>query len=170
MNRTTFRNDSPPVASRYRLHAYLLVELMGYIGMLAVATLIGTELFRATLRIWRDVPGQQAREASLDGALRRLRMDVWNATSIDLTNDHEFKVVTPDGSAVRWEWSSKSSGLMRSESTEAAATAWTNLGGSITFATRGPLLAVGVRDGAGDAPQEVVLASQIGILMEGRPQ
>lgn len=148
-----------------RRHAFTLLELIIVLGLVAFVTIVAANLFRATLRTWRESAATQAAQARFDQATGQLRRDLWSATAIDVPGPRTAVLQTPEG-RVQWD-AIDPGGLARSAAAGPADhRRWEHLG-DLTFAARGPTLVVQVEPNQQEAGGEMVLTSQ-SMLLAGR--
>ncbi|HEY2584792.1 MAG TPA: type II secretion system protein [Tepidisphaeraceae bacterium] len=150
---------------RRRYRGFTLLELIVVLGLVAFVSIIATNLFRATLRTWRESAAAQQAQGRFDQAIGQFRRDVWSATSMELPNPRTAILQTPEG---RVEWDAiDPAGLARVAAADPADhRRWEGLG-DLTFSARGPTLVVRVKPSPQEAGGEMVLTSQP-MLLAGR--
>jgi Tfp pilus assembly protein PilX len=91
---------------------YALVEILFVLGLLTIFAVVATRLFGSTVRVMHAAAEQQNTTSALDSALRALRRDVWNASSVAATDAHTLRIAQAEQSV---EWSVDADGnLVRS--------------------------------------------------------
>ena len=153
-----------PKASRRPLRAgFTLGHLLIALPLLAVFTLVSTQLLLATMRASTDVRTSAESAARLDGALHRLRADAWGATEISVQGG-SATLRLPGGSTVVWQSEPAAGRLVRTA--DGASTRWDGLPPGIGFAADAASLRVTVPNPAANRTDEVTMASQV--LLAGR--
>lgn len=149
-----------------RRRGFVLLEMLVVCGLIAIVGLISMQLFRATLRTWKDSANEQAVQSRFDLAIGQLRRDVWSATSIDAPDAGSI-AIHYRSETIHWR-TEQPTGLSRTADTDAYARHWSDLG-QITFESRGPMLVVHLAPTHEEAGGEMVLMSQ-SMLLAGRSQ
>lgn len=148
-----------------RRRGFTLIEIIVVLGMVAFVMIIATNLFRATLRTWRESAAAQQAQSRFDQAIGQFRRDVWSATSMEAPNPRTAILQTPEG---RVEWDAiDPAGLARVAAADPADhRRWEGLG-TLTFSSRGPTLVVRVKPNPQEAGGDMVMTSQP-MLLAGR--
>lgn len=149
-----------------RRRGFTLLEILVVIGLVAFVGLVSMQLFRATLKTWKNSADEQAVQSRFDLAIGQLCRDVWSATSIDAPNARSITIHNPAGT-VHWT-ANEPAGLSRTADRPDDARHWPDLG-KISFESRGPMLVVHLTPTHEEAGGEMVLMSQ-SMLLAGRPQ
>ena len=149
-------------ANRLQRGGFLFFELLFAIGMLAVASLLGAEVFRIASRAVSETVARQTSQLQLDQAMRHLRADVWDASALEPGDNHTLRIRTAGNEIIRW----KTNGALTRIAADAARNlSWDRINAKVTFAVRGPTVTVGVEEGP-NAVGHVVIISQ-GMLLQG---
>lgn len=157
-------NKYHPNASRPS-GGFLFIELLFAIGMLAVASLLGAEIFRTAGQALTEAARQQTSELQIDQALGQLRSDVWGASAMESSNGHVLLVRSAGRGDVRWEANSV---LARISPGDRPGLHWDRIDARITFDVHGPTLRVRVTQTSNEFA-DVVLVSQT-LLLQGAGQ
>jgi type II secretory pathway pseudopilin PulG len=81
---------------------FTLTEMLFILGMLAVAGLLTTRLFTASMRVIDQAPAARDRQTSIEHISMALRRDVWSASAIQLPDSRTIVLANPDGQTTRW--------------------------------------------------------------------
>jgi hypothetical protein len=134
-----------------------------YVGILAFIGVITMQVFRSTVRTWRETADRQSAQMRFDIALQRLRTDVWSASKIELADDHTLVLHFPTQTDVTWHSEDASTSLSRIATDKSESCRWERLG-KLAFTVKGPTVALHVAENSGDSEGEVVLMSQAMLL------
>lgn len=147
-----------------RRRGFTMPEMLVVIGLVAFVGLVSMQLFRATLRVWRQSADEQAAQARFDQAVGQLRRDVWSARSLQTPDAHSLEIQESAGT-VHWEADS-TEGLSRKSERHADDRRWTRLG-KLSFEASGPTLIVRLEPTHEEAGGRMVLISQT-MMLTGR--
>lgn len=100
-------------ASILRCRGFTVTEMLCILGILAVASWLGAQLFTASMKVIDRAPAMQDQHAALDYLSMTLRQDVWGAAKIEVVDARDVALTRPDGSTVRWQFSD--TGVIRTE-------------------------------------------------------
>jgi type II secretory pathway pseudopilin PulG len=139
-------------------------EMLVVIGLVAFVGLVSMQLFRATLRVWKQSADEQAAQSRFDQAVGQLRRDVWSATSFQTPDAHTLEIHDAAGT-VHWEPNS-TEGLSRKSDHPGDDRRWPSLG-NLSFEASGPTLIVRLEPTHEEAGGRMVLVSQ-SMLLAGR--
>ena len=155
-----------------------LIELIGYLGILAVAMLLLSEVFMMLMHVTKETTDRDVMIGRVDTAVDMLRRDVWSATEIKITppasrgpesaggaasagtSENRVEMKEPGGTIV---WQMGDDGLLtRSDGGTGPGHTWTWKDmPKVTFAVQGSVLVVQVDSGPGGGKHEqVTLISQ----------
>lgn len=144
---------------RHARSGFMLVELIACLALMAVLSLLVTEMTATSLRMVRQTQDRDTMIHRIDTAVAALRRDTWQATAIR-TTAHEVTLVQPNG-VVRWRVEPEGKLVRFQESPSADTRTWVGMP-DMTFAAEGNLLQVEVKSGPDGARREhVTLASQL---------
>jgi hypothetical protein len=145
-----------------RRRGFLLLELSMYVGILAVACGLATQIFFSTARVLRNTDAHQWAQQRFDSAIRQLRGDVWSASRVECPDDHTLVLHYPNQSVVRWDFDHRNKSLSRTSPEEPRLSRWGDLPG-LVFSSDGPALTVRAADEPGGGlvlPSQMMLAER----------
>jgi Tfp pilus assembly protein PilX len=163
--------------NRRRIHptatvrtGYSLTEILFVLGLLTIFAVVATRLFGSTVRIMYASADEQNTTSALDSAMRALRGDAWNASTLATPDPHSLRIAQAEQSV---EWSIDQEGnLIRStHPAKASATAqrWPGLGRHLAFESAGAAVNVRVLDQRQKPSAQVSLVSQVMLAREEKP-
>ncbi len=95
-------HHEPSEKSSMKRRGYMLMELVVYVALLAMFTLIASKLFITCMRLAQDTRKTQDAIWRFDGAIRQLRQDVWSSNHIKSQNKESVLLEQPNGPAIHW--------------------------------------------------------------------
>lgn len=149
-----------------RSGGFTLLEIIVVIGLVAVVGLVSTQVFVATLRVWKTSAREQATQSRFDLAVGQLRRDVWSASAIESPNPASLEIQNPAG-LIHWT-ADPQHGLRRSSDRPEDLRQWPELG-RMKFKAEGPMLNIRLEPTHEEAGGQMVLVSQ-SMMLAGRPQ
>ena len=149
------------MSRRGSLPAFMLVELMFVLGLLAVAALVATQIFLFNMRTTTRLSQQHQAQAQFDQAAAQLGRDVWAASSVASPQPQVLKLRLADGQEITWH-----AGRVLERASEAQVRRWDALSAEVAFEVRGPTVAIVVEPNHSDPGGRLVLISQA-MLLEG---
>jgi hypothetical protein len=84
--------------------AFMLHELLFVLGMLAVAALVASRLFTASMLSIDNARTVEDRQLTMDRLSATLRHDVWAATKIEMPNPQTLAISQPNDKSVHWRF------------------------------------------------------------------
>jgi type II secretory pathway pseudopilin PulG len=143
--------------------AFMLVELMFVLGLLAVVALVATQIFLFNMRTSTQLSQQHQAQAQFDQATAQLRRDVWGASSLESQTAQVLNVKLADGREVTWH-----AGKALERTSNSQSRRWDALDADIAFEVRGPTVAIAVEPHKSDPGGKLTLVSQAMLLQGAR--
>lgn len=140
---------------------YMMLVALAILGVFAV---VSSRLWLATLRTTQRAGEATTRAMRLDGMLRQLRQDVWNAKELRSEDPGPVTIVSPDSRTVVWRAADDGT-LTRSEGDESRR--WSEPGVKPSLRLDSPLVVLSITQGSD--VDELVLPSQLLLVKRGTP-
>ena len=149
-----------------RRRAYLLIEILVALSLMASFAAVGMKLIASTISIARTASADHNALLRQERLVDQVGRDVWSAESIVVSADgRSVQLKQSDGTATEWRGGLES-GLERVVADQPPQS-W-NGPGSFTFTAEGPVLVL--RQERHTMPTvEIRLASELMMLKEGQP-
>ena len=148
---------------RFR-RAFVLLEMLIAIGLLAVAGLIWIQILRMAAQVSNDMNQQQPAEMRIDQVLWELRNDIWSASALELRDPRWLTLKLRDGRSIDWRahalWSRELSGEQPRR--------WDPAVADLSFVVRGPVVLLHLKQKHG--PDEQVEFVSESMLLSERSQ
>jgi len=133
----------PPcqLVTSQRRRAFTLIEILVWVLLLAVVSVMLVQLFSLTTHATRDAQKRDTLLHRIDSAVAHLRKDAWAATKITTAADDDSSSVElppVDGPVVTWRYT-KDGKLSRTTVPPTGTQSWADLP-PVAFSAHGPLL------------------------------
>ena len=163
-----FAKPQAAKVNRTACSGFVLIEMMIALGLLAIVGLMAAQVFRSVSRAWHQAAVQQSAEMRLDQAVHQLRLDVWNASSMESPDPQTLRIHPADGPAIEWRLGKaveRSSGA----ATPPQVQRWSDFQAELSIALHGDVVEINAGQGPGVPAGQITLVSQSMLLNRRQP-
>jgi prepilin-type N-terminal cleavage/methylation domain-containing protein len=139
-------------------NGYSLLEVMFVIGVLGFVALVATQIFVNVNQTTLKTVQRQTAQMRFDQAVRRLRVDVWNAAKCTLQNPQQLQIFAGNKS-VNW-----TVGSTINRQADSEVNTWDELQSNFHFEAKGDVVTIVQDPVAGDSGGRVSLLEAAAFL------
>jgi prepilin-type N-terminal cleavage/methylation domain-containing protein len=137
---------------------FSLLEMLVVLGLLMVMSTVAFPIARWTILNMAASQTNMSAASRLDNAVQRLRQDVWQAESIDVSMPQTLLLTCADGHQIRWQFGPGDSWGRNVSSSDQCV--WTGIANKISCTAAGSVVVMTVPDSASRPGGTICFVSQ----------
>jgi prepilin-type N-terminal cleavage/methylation domain-containing protein len=137
---------------------FSLLEMLVTLGLLTVMSIVAIPIARWTILKMGSSQASMSAASRLDNAMQRLRQDVWQAESIDVSIPQTLVLTCADGHQIRWQFGPTDS--WRRNVSPSDQYVWTGVASKISCAAAGSVVIITIPDNASQSGETICFVSQ----------